>query len=160
MAFWRLNYHLVWGTKNNEPFITSQIEAKLYPYLVSKAQELEVFIHAINGWTDHTHVVASIPPKHAVAEVVKRLKDSSSFYISQVTRLDVNFIWKRGYGAFSLGETQLPQAIAYVENQKVHHQQQTTNAWLERVDELDEEPEKIMKESQGTYLVDGKRPFP
>ena len=51
MAFWRLNYHLVWGTKNNQPSITPQIEAKLFPYLVSKAHELDVFIHAVNGWT-------------------------------------------------------------------------------------------------------------
>jgi putative transposase len=160
MAFWKLNYHLVWGTKNNDPFITPKIEAQLYPYLVNKAHELEVFIHAVNGWTDHTHVVASIPPKYAVAEVVKRLKGSSSFYISQVTRLDVNFKWKRGYGAFSLGETQLPQAIAYVENQKVHHQQQTTNAWLERTDELDEGSLTIVKESKIAYVVDEKRPFP
>ena len=109
---------------------------------------------------DHTHVVASILPKHAVAEVVKRLKGSSSFYISQVTRLNAEFTWKRGYGAFSLGESQLPQAIAYVENQKTHHKAHTINTWLERTDDLDEEPGKIMKEAQTAYLVDRKRPFP
>lgn len=160
MSFWRLYYHLVWGTQNHEPRLTAPIESKLYPYLFSKAHELDIFVYAANGWTDHCHLVASIPPKHAVADVVKRLKGASSHYLSQVTRLDVDFQWQRGYGVFSLGESQLPKAIAYVENQKTHHPLQTVNAWLERTDEVDEGPEKLVREWQPGYALMDERPFP
>lgn len=33
----------------------------------------------------------------------------------------LNFKWQPGYGVFSLGESQLPNLIRYIENQKTHH---------------------------------------
>ena len=50
------------------------------------------------------------------------------------------FIWQRGYGALSVGERQKPIAIAYVQSQKEHHKQRTTNVWLERCTDMDEGP--------------------
>ena len=71
MAFWRNYYHLVWSTKNRQPYITPSVEKILYPFLVGKAKESETNVYAINGWVDHIHLIVSIPPKYAVAEVVK-----------------------------------------------------------------------------------------
>jgi len=141
MAFWRLYCHLVWATKNREHLIQPEIEARLYAYIVTKASELGVYVYAINGWYDHVHLVVSIPPKHAVAYVVKRLKGASSHDINQTGALDQHFTWQRGYGALSLGERQRPEAEAYVAGQKQHHERQTTNAWLERYTEYDEGPQ-------------------
>jgi putative transposase len=143
MAFWRLYYHLVWATKNRERIITPAVEARLYPYLVSKAAELDVYVYAINGWHDHIHLVVAIPPKHAVAEIVKRLKGASSHYLNYDVRLDRQVAWQRGYGARSVGERQRTIAEAYVKNQKQHHEQQTTNAWLEQIDEFDAGPTEV-----------------
>ena len=140
MSFWRLYYHLVWATKNREPLIEPEIEDRLYAYLVRKAAELDVLVYAINGWYDHVHLLVAIPPKHAVAQVAKRLKGASSHYLNHEGSLDYHFAWQRGYGAFTLGERQRPEAEAYVRNQKEHHERQTTNAWLEHHAELDEGP--------------------
>lgn len=140
MPFWRTYYHLVWATKNREPLIQPEIEPRLHSYLVNKAYELGIQVYAINGWLEHVHLVASIPPKHAVAYVVKRLKGASAFDLNQAGKLDTHFKWQRGYGVLTLGEKQRPYAIKYVRNQKEHHRQQTTNSWLERFDEFDEGP--------------------
>ncbi len=70
MALWRLYYHLVWTTKNREPLIDHKREAKLYPYILGKADYLNCIIHAINGTENHLHVIASIPPKLSIAEFV------------------------------------------------------------------------------------------
>jgi REP element-mobilizing transposase RayT len=141
MAFWRLYYHLVWATKNREHLIQLEIEKRLYPYIINKAIELEVYIYAINGWYDHIHLVAAIPPKHAVADVVKHLKGASSHDLNHAGGLEGAFAWQRGYGALTVGEQHRPKAIGYVENQKSHHQQQTTNTWLERYADFDEGPD-------------------
>ena len=98
-------------------------------------------MYAINGWTDHVHLIVAIPPKHSVADVVKHLKGASSHDLNHSIALDYQFAWQRGYGALSLGERQRSTAIAYVESQKKHHQEQTTHPWLERDAELDEGPE-------------------
>ena len=141
MPFWRLYDHLVWTTKNREPLIQPDVERRLFPYLVNKASELDVYVYAINGWYDHVHLIVAIPPKHAVAHVVKLLKGASTHDLNHAAGLDHHFAWQRGYGALSFGERQWPVAEAYVANQKEHHLQQTTNVGLERSDEYDEGPD-------------------
>jgi REP element-mobilizing transposase RayT len=169
MPFWRNYVHLVWTTKHRQLLITEVIEARLYAQMVNKAAEMDCYVHAINGTADHVHLVLAIPPKHSVAEVVKMLKGASSHFVNQVLRpAEFNFQWQRGYGSFSLGHSQLPHAIAYVESQKEHHAQQTTNAWLEKSSELDEGPvaektiltsSNILREKIVLYDVLGELPF-
>jgi putative transposase len=169
VAFWRLYYHLVWATKNREHFIQPEIEARLYAYIIAKASELDAYVYAINGWYDHLHLVVSIPPKHAVAYVVKCLKGASSHDLNHAGGLDYHFAWQRGYGALSLGERQRPTAEAYVEEQKQHHENQTVSGWLERYTEFDEGPDDVgivpdgvppvLREQGATYAVWGEPPF-
>jgi len=165
MPFWRTYYHLVWATKNWEPFINEEVEAALFQYLNSMAAELGVHVYAINGWSDHIHMVFSVPPKHALAAVVKRLKGSSSHYLNTTGLPAEPFAWQRGYGVFTVGESQRDRAIAYVENQKEHHGRQTTNAWLERTAEADDPPaepkktdERELKEGPAGYDADDAFP--
>lgn len=140
MSFWRTYYHIVWSTKERADLITPEIEPELYKYIVHKAHEIEVKIHALNGWTDHVHMVGSIPPKLSVADAVRRLKGaSSSFMRTSHFRCD-SFEWARGYGVFTLGESQREFAETYVNNQKEHHTKQTTNQWLEYTQAADEGP--------------------
>ena len=169
MAFHRLYYHLVWATKNREPFIQVEVETRLYPYLVNKGAELGVYTYAINGWVDHIHLVVAIPPKLAVADVVKRLKGASSHDLNHASGMKGNFAWQRGYGALTVGEQHRPIAEAYVKRQKEHHQQQSTNAWLERYNEFDEGPPDtglefdtvphLVKENSAPYDFLGEPPF-
>lgn len=139
MSFWRAYYHLVWATRNRRPLIDAKLEPVLFSYLEKKAGEFSVIIYAVNGVEDHIHLVAAIPPRFAVAEVVKALKGGSSHYLNHYGH-SADFEWQRGYGVFTLGERHLPDAIAYVLAQKEHHRVGKTNVWLERVDEVDHGP--------------------
>jgi REP-associated tyrosine transposase len=169
MPFWRLYYHLVWATKNRAYLILPEIEDRLYAYTVKQAAEMDVYVYAINGWYDHVHLVVTIPPKYAVAGVVKKLKGASAHYLNQSDERNDHFAWQRGYAVFSMGERQRPIAEAYVTNQKQHHQQQTTNAWLEYTTEHDEGPDdttaamrpnhSVLRELPEAYQVWGEIPF-
>ena len=139
MSFWRTYYHLVWATRDRQPLIDVKFEPNLFSYLEKKAGEFNVILYAINGIEDHIHLVAAIPPRFAVAEVVKALKGGSSHYLNHYGH-SVDFAWQRGYGVFTLGERQLPDAVAYVRGQKEHHRLGKTNIWLEHVDEVDDGP--------------------
>jgi REP element-mobilizing transposase RayT len=158
MTFWRNYYHLVWATKNRAPLIEADLEKPLYGYLIRKAAESGIYVYAVNSWFDHVHMIVAIPPKFSVADAVKNLKGASSHYINHDVRPEnLYFVWQRGYGCLTLGETQRPKAIAYVENQKIHHQEQTTNTWLEHVDELDEGPADvgISRQDEQAHIRDG-----
>jgi putative transposase len=141
MALWRLYYHIVWATKKREPLITNDVEEKFYGYLIGKADHLGCIIHAIGGIEDHIHFVVSIPPKLSIAEFVKTLKGSSAYHYNHTLGKVQQFSWQEGYGVFSLGGKQLQEAIEYVDNQKIHHQNKTTVPLLEQETDLDKPPE-------------------
>ena len=120
MAFWRLHYHLVWSTQQREPLIDAASELLIHHTLYGKAKELGVLIHAVGNVEDHIHVVASVPPRLAVADCVGKLKGASSHRVNQETARRT-FRWQAGYGALSLGGRSPGTVITYVRNQRQHH---------------------------------------
>ncbi len=172
MSFWRTYYHLIWATHGRHPWITPAVEAQLFPYLVQRAAKLEVRVLAINGWIDHIHLVVAIPPKHAVAEVVKDLKGASARYLNAgaASPPAEPFAWQEGYGVLTMGEQQCGIAIAYVQRQKEHHAAQHTNRWLERSEADDDGPiplgvaaaanQRVVREESVPYRVTEDDDFP
>jgi REP element-mobilizing transposase RayT len=132
MPYWQLFYHLVWATKNREPLLAPNIEPAVYGYLRQKAVALGAVVHALNGTETHVHLVASVPPKIAVATFVGQVKAVASTRINRSDAGQDTFYWQAEYGAFSFDKRRLPQHVAYVEAQKEHHAQRTTIAALER----------------------------
>jgi REP element-mobilizing transposase RayT len=133
MALWRLYYHIVWATKDRQPWIVPTAEPGLYGHIRSKTDELGGIPHAVGGIEDHVHLIASIPPKLAVADFVGQVKGSSSHWLNHQGRLEAKFAWQRGYGLFSISEKNVPEAIKYVLNQKDHHRTGKLIPALERV---------------------------
>ena len=140
MPYWRLHYHLVWATFKREPMISAERERIIYGSLYGKAKELGLIIHAIGNIEDHIHVVVSIPPKILVSDCLRHFKGASSHAVNQVTGSGSHFKWQEGYGAISIGERSLPTVIAYVVNQKQHHQDRTEMVIYERMSEENEGP--------------------
>lgn len=142
MALWQLYYHFVWASKDRRDLIAPEMEPDLYGYIIGKAASLNAIVHAINGTSNHTHMVASVPPAMALAEFMKRIKGSSAHHINHgVIQYPCTFAWQGGYGVFSLGRKQLDDAIAYVLNQKAHHAQGTLIPSLEQQDQDDHRPQ-------------------
>jgi putative transposase len=144
MAFWRLYYHLVWATKERQPLIPPKQEALLYDYIIGKADTCGCIVHAIGGIEDHVHLVVSIPPHISIADFVKSMKGSSSYFMNShvLSPISAKFAWQEGYGVFSLDSKQLERVVAYVQNQKTHHAQKTAIAALERLSHQNEPPDR------------------
>jgi REP element-mobilizing transposase RayT len=49
--------HLVFSTKNREPFIKPAIESELHPYMAKMFRALKSPSLAIDGTTDHVHIL-------------------------------------------------------------------------------------------------------
>ncbi|MCP4138768.1 MAG: IS200/IS605 family transposase [Chloroflexi bacterium] len=130
MPYWKLYYHIVWGTKNGFDFISPAWEKDLYDYLWGKAIALECIPHTINGMPNHLHVVLSVPPKLALAKTIGLLKGSSSHHINE-NYLDHTFAWQAEYGIFSFAEKSLSKIVSYVQNQKKHHDENTLYSYME-----------------------------
>lgn len=138
MAHWRLFYHLVWTTKNREPWLTPEIEPHVYRFLQAEAKKLYCPLFYVGGTVDHVHVLCAVRPALSPAEFVKQLKGSSSRFVS--LEFKRAFAWQEGYGVFTVSEDAAPDVIDYVLHQKQHHAAGTSvNAW-EQTEELNVGP--------------------
>ncbi len=117
--------HLVFSTKNREPFITPIIEKELHPYMAKIFRELKSPSLAIDGTSDHVHMLFSLARVITVADLVEELKTSTSKWIKTKGKEFRNFHWQRGYGAFSIGQSNVEVLKRYIRNQKAHHRRVT-----------------------------------
>ena len=138
MSYWRLFYHLVWATREGEPWLNGEIERMVYGVILGKGADLGVVVHQIGNADDHIHVLTSIPPRIAIAECARQLKGASAHYVNNSRAIDWRFEWQEGYGVFSLGERSLPRAVAYVAHQRVHHAEGSVIRYYERIHEDDD----------------------
>jgi putative transposase len=117
--------HLIFSTKNREPFITEAIEPELHPYMAKIFRELKSPSLAINGTSDHVHILFSLGRTINIADLVEEVKTESSKWIKTKGAEFRTFHWQRGYGAFSVGQTQVTTVKRYIARQKIHHQRVT-----------------------------------
>jgi len=113
--------HLIFSTKNREPYITPTIETELYPYLATIFREQKSPTLAIGGVSDHLHVQFSLARVISIAELVEEIKTSTSKWIKTKGEVFRNFHWQKGYGAFSVGQSEVATVKQYINNQKEHH---------------------------------------
>src|SRR6185436_5227731 len=118
-TFTNLLTHLVFGTKDREPLIRSDMKDELHAYLGGVTRELDGKAYSINGTSDHVHMLVSLPAKVSVSEAMRFIKsNSSSWARDKWKRL---FSWQLGYGAFSVSKSNVPQVLRYIANQESHH---------------------------------------
>ena len=101
--------HLIFSTRNREPFITTAIEPELHPYMAKIFRELKSPSLTINGTSDHVHMLFSLGRTINIAELVEEVKTESSKWIKTKGPKFSNFHWQRGYGAFSVGQSQVSE---------------------------------------------------
>jgi putative transposase len=96
-----LNYHVIFSTKNREPWLTEPIRDRLWPYLGGIARENGMKAFEIGGVSDHVHLLISIPATVAVSKAVQLIKGGSSHWIKEQFPKVTAFAWQDGYGAFT-----------------------------------------------------------
>ncbi len=117
--------HLIFSTKNRKPFLTRVIEKELHPYLAKVFRALKSPSLAIDGTSDHVHALFSLSRMIKIADLVEEIKTESSKWIKTKGPEFQNFHWQRGYGAFSIGQSQVTAVKRYIARQKIHHQRVT-----------------------------------
>ena len=117
--------HLIWGTVNREKLLNKRAAADLSRYLGEYAQEQGVYmkINFVNA--DHAHALIDLPTALSIEKLMQLLKGSSSHWINSHDVITGKFAWGRGYGAFSVSESNADQVARYIANQGEHHRVRT-----------------------------------
>ena len=151
MPYWQLFYHIVWATRNREPLISPDIEPIIFEFLRTKAIGLGAIVFALNGISDHVHLVTSIPPTIAISKFTGQVKAVATVKFNQSGHPKAPLYWQEGFGAFSFDRKRLPYLIQYVEKQKTHH---GTHTEIEVLERIEGEGVKLIRETPNDYLSD------
>jgi len=127
MSFVKIWVHLVFSTKNREPLIHKQLRYDLINHIIENCKEKDIYLQAINGYTEHIHCLISLAKDQNISKVCQLIKGESSFWINQNQLTPEKFMWQDDYFAVSVSESQVETVTNYIKNQEAHHSKKPFN---------------------------------
>jgi len=121
----QLYSHLIFSTKNRQPFLDDEIRPRVHGYLATIIRNLDSPWVVLGGVADHVHILFDMGKMRAPVEFVEQAKRESSKFVKTLGAAYKDFYWQRGYGMFSVGPAHRSEAEDYVRNQEEHHRSKT-----------------------------------
>ena len=105
---WECKYHVVFIPKGRRKALYGDLRKYLGEVLRKLAEQKESRIEEGHLLPDHVHMMISIPPKYAVAQVIGFIKGKSAIHLARVYGgRKQNFVgqsfWARGYFVSTVG---------------------------------------------------------
>lgn len=126
MPFIKIYIHLVWSTKNREPFLnTKELRQKVWQHMLNNAKEKGIFIDFINGYSDHCHCLISLGVDQNIQKVVQLIKGEASHWINKNKMTKGKFEWQDEYFAVSISQSMVGKVRNYIKNQEEHHKRKS-----------------------------------
>ncbi len=119
-----LHVHVVFSTRDREPWLAQEWRPRTHAMLGGILRESNAAPLCIGGWLDHVHLLFGFRPTHCLSDLIRDVKRGSSEWIHQTFRRSA-FAWQSGYGAFTVGQAELPAVRRYIETQVEHHRVET-----------------------------------
>jgi putative transposase len=98
---------------------------ELHPYMAAIFRALKSPTLALDGTSDHVHILFALGRVITIADVVEEVETESSKWIKTKGREFRGFHWQKGYGAFSIGQSNVAALKSYIRGQKEHHRRVT-----------------------------------
>jgi putative transposase len=119
---WDCKYHVVWIPKCRRKALYEELRKHLGEVFRELAMQKESKIVEGHLMLDHIHMLISIPPKYAVAQVVGFIKGKSAIHIARTFHgRKKNFtgqnFWARGYFVSTVGRDE-ETIRAYIKKQE------------------------------------------
>jgi REP-associated tyrosine transposase len=125
--------HLIWATLNRERMLFGDAASKVSNFLSQYAESKGIFMRVNYVNPEHVHALVDLPTRYSIEEVFKLLKGASSHWINQNRLLRGKFFWGRGYGVFSVSQSNVDAVGPYIATQEAHHRKRT---FLEEYEDL------------------------
>ena len=124
-SYRQLLYHIVFRTKDSLPTIKQDHADQLYAYLTGIIKNKNSHLYRSNGIENHLHLLTDLHPSLALADFIREIKVSSSFWMKSSGCFPIFDGWADGYGSFTCSYMDMDRLIDYVKNQQEHHKKIT-----------------------------------
>ena len=104
--------------------LTLEMLNRLEDIYIETAQQMDCELLEFGGEDDHVHLMISVNPKVAIANLVEKLKGKSSYLLRTEfwdkikNKIWGNHFWSPSYGVVSCGGASLDVIKSYIENQR------------------------------------------
>ncbi|MBS1728270.1 MAG: IS200/IS605 family transposase [Armatimonadetes bacterium] len=117
-----LNVHIVFSTKNRNPYLQGELQTRAHEYMGGTVRGLGAIPLEIGGVEDHVHLLLRIKATHSISNLVQEIKKASTNRLQEDVR---DFAWQGGYAALSDGYSEIAEVTKYIQNQVEHHRKMT-----------------------------------
>jgi REP element-mobilizing transposase RayT len=118
--------HLVFSTKNRQPFLNSaELRKNVFQHIKNNAEEKGIWLDCVNGYQDHAHCLISLGKEQTISKVAQLIKGESSYWINQNNLTTEKFVWQDDYWIVGVSESHLESVRKYIHNQEIHHSNQS-----------------------------------
>ena len=122
----RIYAHLVFSTKNRQPFLCDKdLHKECHAYLAGACRNLGCPSLIVGGVEDHVHILCFLSKVLTVSVLIRELKRESSQWLKTKDSSLASFYWQSGYGAFSISPSHVKRLKEYITNQAEHHRKET-----------------------------------
>ncbi|NVO20638.1 MAG: IS200/IS605 family transposase [Bacteroidetes bacterium] len=126
MSWVRVYIHLVFSTKNREPFLnSSEIRKAVFQHIKQNAKEKGIWLDSVNGWNDHAHCLISLGGEQTISKVAQMIKGESSFWINHNNIINNKFTWQDDFWAVGVSERNAQSVRNYIHRQEEHHNKES-----------------------------------
>lgn len=126
-TYTQIHLQFVFAVKYRNGLIHSSFKQELYQYISGIIKAHNHKLLAINGMSDHLHILVGMRPSQSVSDLMQNIKANSSKWINEKKFLKVKFEWQEGYGAFSYSKSHVQNVIHYIQNQEEKHKVKSFN---------------------------------
>lgn len=117
-------FHIVFSTKNREPWITSDVAERLYAYMGGLVRAEKGVLYTIGGIEDHVHMYLRWRPDASLSDLLRVVKSRSSKWVHETFPSLKAFAWQEGFSAFSVSKSQEAAVKKYIARQSEHHRKE------------------------------------
>ena len=124
-TYTQIHIHAVFAVQNRISLISKLWEERLYQYITGIIQHKNHKLLAINGMSDHVHILFGMRPTQSLSDLMQDIKGDSSRWINENRFVNGKFSWQEGFGGFSYSKSQISAVANYIEKQEEHHKTKT-----------------------------------
>jgi REP element-mobilizing transposase RayT len=125
--------HIVFSTRRREPWLSSTVVERLYPYIGGIIRAERGVLHDIGGIEDHVHLYVRWRPDGSVSDLMRTVKARSSKWVHDTFPELGEFAWQEGYSVFTVSKSQEDAVKAYIAGQREHHSKEDSRSELVRM---------------------------
>ena len=124
-TFSQIYIQVVFAVSGRLSLIRSEHKENINKYITGIVRNKGQKLIAINGMSDHIHILIGLKPSMALSDLVRDIKSNSTNFINKKRLCRGKFGWQEGFGAFSYGHSQLDTIIGYIQDQEKHHSERS-----------------------------------